>query len=214
MKEVAFTGKPPMLFFTSAKDPWCPQYAARTFTDAKFLECVAGYTPILIDADRKENAELKEKYVAVMVPTLVWLDFGGETVFVGAGDAPLDMARKLAEIAQDRAPEPRKPGEGQEKLAGLRDALRKAAKGKAIPAQVEAIAAVRAFGVGAAVQLEADALDRDLWKQGEERLAAAQKDLDQRRKSKAKSALEKIVKDYGEHPIGARATAMLAALSR
>ena len=36
MKEVAFTGKAPMFFFTSSKDPWCPKYAARTFTDAKF----------------------------------------------------------------------------------------------------------------------------------------------------------------------------------
>jgi len=213
MKEVAFTGKPPMFFFTSAKDPWCPKYAARTFTDATFLKLVSGYVPVLIDADLKENAKLKEQYAAVLVPAVVWADFDGDTVFTAVGDAPLAIAQQAAEIAKDRAPEPREPGEGREKLAELRDALHKAAKGKDIRAMVGAIDAVREFGAGAEVQLEADRIDIDLWEKGDRRIAEAQQHIDKRRKSRAKSLLEKIVKDYGTHPIGKRASAMLAALS-
>jgi len=213
MKEVAFTGKPPMFFFTSAKDPWCPKYAARTFTDEKFLKLVSGYTPVLIDADLKENAELKEQYTAVLLPAVVWADFDGETVFMAVGDAPLQMAQGAAEIAMDRAPEPREPGEGREKLTELRDAMRKAAKGKDIRAIVAAVSAVRDFGAGAEVQLEADRIDIDLWEKGSRRIAEAQQHIDKRRKSRAKPILEKIVKDYGDHPIGKRASAMLAALS-
>jgi len=214
MREVALTGKPPMFFFTSREDPWCPKYAARTFTDAKFLACVADYTPVLLDATLKENEKLKEKYAAVVIPAVVWADFDGETVFMAVGDAPLELARQAAEIAQDRAPEPRKPSEeDRRKLEELRDAMRKAAKGRAIRPLADAITAVRAFGAGAAVQLEADALDRDLWEKGGKLLADAQAHIDKRRTARAKPLLEKIVKDYGDHPIGARATAMLAALS-
>lgn len=213
MKEVAFTGKPPMFFFTSKKDPWCPKYAARTFNDAKFLERVAGYTPVLIDADRQENKKRKEKYAVVLVPALVWADFGGDTVFMAIGDAPLQMARQSADIAKARAPKSREPGEGRERLSTLRDAMRKAAQGKKIRPMVDAIAAVRGFGAGADVQLEADRIDRDLWAKGRQRIAEAQAHIDKRRKSRAKSVLKGIVKDYGEHPIGKRAAGMLAALS-
>lgn len=213
MKEVAFTGKAPMFFFTSSKDPWCPKYAARTFTDAKFLERVADYTPILIDADRKENRKLKEKYSVVLVPAVVWADFDGETVFMAIGDAPLQLARQSADIAKARAPQRREPGEGREKLDELRDAMRKAACGKAIRRIADAVTAVREFGAGAEVQLEADKIDIDLWRKGNKRIAEAQAHIEKRRKSRAKSVLKKIVKDYGEHPIGKRAAAMLASLS-
>jgi len=213
MKEVAFTGKAPMFFFTSSKDPWCPKYAARTFTDAKFLERVADYTPVLIDADRKESKKLKEKYAAALVPAVVWADFNGDTVFMAVGDAPLQMARMAADIAKDRAPERREPGEGREKLIELRDAMRKAARGKKIRPIVDAIAAMRKFGAGADVQLEADRIDIDLWEKGNKRIAQAQAHIEKRRKSRAKSVLKKVVKDYGEHPIGKRAAGMLASLS-
>jgi hypothetical protein len=213
MKEVAFTGKAPMFFFTSKKDPWCPKYAARTFTDAKFLERVADYTPVLIDADRKENQKLKEKYAAVLVPAVVWADFDGDSVFMAIGDAPLQMARQSADIAKARAPKRREPGEGRENLIELRDAMRQAARGKKVTPIVDAIAAVRKFGAGADVQLEADRIDIDLWEKGRERLAQAKAHIKKRRKSRAKSILKKIVKDYGEHPIGKRAAEVLASLS-
>ncbi|MHC4930704.1 MAG: hypothetical protein ACYTGV_00725 [Planctomycetota bacterium] len=213
MKEVAFTGKAPMFFFTSRKDPWCPKYAARTFTDAKFLELVADYTPVLIDADLEENKKLKEKHTVVLIPAVIWADFDGENVFMAVGDAPLQMARQSAEIAKERAPERRKPGEGGEKLIELREAMRKAAKAKKTRPLADAIVAVRKFGAGAAVQLEADRLDIGLWKKEGKRLAQAQAHIDKRRKSSAKSVLKKIVKDYGEHPIGKRAARMLASLS-
>jgi hypothetical protein len=213
MKEVAFTGKAPMFFFTSSKDPWCPKYAARTFTDAKFLENVADYTPVLIDADRKDSKKLKEKYAVALLPAVVWVNFDGESVFMAMGDAPLQMARQSADIAKARSPERREPGEGREKLIELRDAIRKAARGKQIRPIVDAIAALRKFGAGADVQLEADRIDIDLWEKGSKRIAQAQAHIAKRRKSRAKPVLEKIVKDYGEHPIGKRAAGMLASLS-
>ncbi|MHC4340477.1 MAG: hypothetical protein ACYSX0_09740 [Planctomycetota bacterium] len=213
MKEVTFTGKAPMFFFSSSKDPWCPKYAARTFTDARFLECISDYTPVLIDADRKENKKLKEEYGAVLVPAVFWADFDGDAVFMAMGDAPLQLARQAAEVAKERAPERREPGKGAEKLIELRDAMRKAVKGKKVRPIVDSIAAVRKFGAGAAVQLEADRIDIELWKKGNKRIAQAEAHIKKRRKSSAKSVLKKIVKDYGEHPIGKRATKLLASLS-
>jgi hypothetical protein len=211
-KEVAFTGRPGMLFFTSQKDPWCPKFAKRTFSDPKVIELVADYTPILIDADSDEGKKLKEAHAVVLLPGVVWLDFDGDSVFSALGDSPLDVFRQMVEVAKERAPKAREPGEGHDKLIELRDAMRKAAKGKKVPPILEAIAAVREFGVGAEVQLEADRIDADLTEKGDERIAKAKALIEKRRKSSAKSALKKVIADYGDHPVGKRAKELLATL--
>ncbi len=212
MKEVAFTGKAPMLFFTSKKDKWCPMFAKRTFSDQEVLKLIEDYTPILIDVDAEENKALKEEHMVMLVPGVVWLDFDGESVFSALGDAPLEIFSSMAEIAKARAPERHKPGEGHEELAKLAEALKEAVKGEKVTKILAAVAAAQEFGVGAAVQLEASRIDAKLTKQGMERITEAKALIEKRRKSRAKSILRKVVKEYGEHPVGKIATDLLASI--
>lgn len=214
MKEVAFTGKAPMFFFSSSKDKWCPLFAGRTFSDEKTLKMIEHYTPILIDADAKENAALEAKYTILVLPAVVWADFSGNTVFVSQGDVPLEMFRSLAEIAEDRAPERREPAEGLAALIKLRDEMLEVAESEDVQAILAAIAAIREVGLGAAIQRQADSVDAELTKNGEERIAKAKALIEKRRKSSAKRILRKVIEDYGEHPVGKRAAELLTSISK
>ncbi|MHC4861508.1 MAG: hypothetical protein ACYTDY_15610 [Planctomycetota bacterium] len=212
-KEVEFTGKAPMYFFSSKKGKVCQKFGARTFSDPKILKLVEDYTPILIDTDAEENKALKVDFAIVLLPAVAWSDFEGGSVFMALGDSPVDVFRTMAEIARDRAPKKRKPGEGQEELEKLTEAMQKAAKGRSVAKTLAAVAAVKEFGRGAAAQLEAWRIDAELTKKGEERLAKAKALLEKKKKSSAKKILKKLVADYGEHPVGKRAEKMLSSIS-
>jgi len=212
--EVKFTGKPAMLFFTSSTDKWCPQFAARTWKDKQVLSDIAGYTPVLIDADTAPK-DFKDKYCAVIVPAVVWLDFDEKQIFMLIGDADLEMFKiGGSDVAKDRCPEPRPPGEGYAALLELKKKLDDAAAAKDVKAQIASIAEIRKVGLGAAVQKAAAAADARLTKDGEAEIARAQGLAAAKKKPDAKKALEKLVADYGaEHPVGKKAQAALDELS-
>ena len=177
------------------------------------LKLVEDYTPVLIDADAEESKALKDDFAIVMVPAVAWSDFEGGSVFMVLGNCPLDGFRGMADIAKDSAPKKRKPGEGQEELERLTVAMQKAAQGRSVAKTLAAVAAVKEFGRGAAAQLEALRIDAELTKKGEERLAKAKAYIEKKKKSSAKKILEKLVADYGEHPVGKRAKEMLSSIS-
>jgi hypothetical protein len=211
--EVKFTGKPAMLFFTSSKDKWCPQFAARTWKDKQVLEDVAGYTPVLVDFDAAPQA-LKDEYAVAIVPAVVWIDHDEGNVFMAMGDAPLDIFRMTADIAKDRCPDAQPPAEGLAALLTLKKKLDDAATAKDVKAQLAAIAEIRKVGLGAAVQKAAAAADARLTKDGEAEIARAQGLAAAKKKPDAKKALEKLVADYGaEHPVGKKAQAALDELA-
>ncbi len=208
-EEVKFTGRPAMLFFTSAGDPWCPKYAARTWKDREVLENVAGYTPVLIDADAAPQA-LKDKYAVAMVPAVAWLDFDETPVFLAMGDASLDLVRIMFRAAKDRCPGARPPAEGFAALQALRKRLDEAARAKDVRAQLAAIAEIRKVGLGAEVQAAARAADARLTKDGEAEVARARGLLASKKKGDARKAAERLVADYGaEHPVAKAAQEIL-----
>jgi hypothetical protein len=212
--EVKFTGKPAMLFFTSSTDEWCPKYAARTWKDKGVLEDVAGYTPVLIDADTAPK-EFKDKYCAVIVPAVVWLDFDEKQIFMLIGDADLEMFKVGgSDVAKARCPEPRPPGEGFAALMDLKKKLDAAATAKDVKAQLAAIAEIKKVGLGAAVQKDAAAADARLTKDGETEIARARDLVAAKKKPDAKKALEKLVADYGaDHVVGKKAQEALDELT-
>jgi len=211
--EVKFTGKPAMLFFTSAKDEWCPKYAARTWRDKGVLEDVAGYTPVLIDTDAAPK-ELKDKYAVAMAPAVAWIDFDESIVFTGQGDMGVEMFRLASSIAKDRCPEAKPPAEGMAALIELKKKLDVAATAKDVKAQLAAVAEIRKVGLGAAVQKDAAAADARLTKEGEAEIARAKDLVAAKKKPDAKKALEKVVADYGaEHAVGKKAQEALDELA-
>jgi hypothetical protein len=208
-EEVKFTGRPAMLFFTSATDPWCPKYAARTWKDKEVLGNVAGYTPVLIDADAAPVA-LKDKYAIAILPAVIWLDFDEGQVFMAMGDAPLELVRVASGVAKERCPESRPPAEGIAALQALRKKLDDAAKAKDVKAQLASIAEIRKVGVGAEVQAAARAADARLTKDGEAEVTRAKDLLAAKKKADARKAAEKLVADYGaEHPVAKAAQELL-----
>lgn len=212
-EEVKFTGRPAMLFFTSSTDEWCPKFASRTWKDKEVLANVAGYTPVLIDADTAPKA-FREKYMAVIVPGVVWLDFDEEQVFVAIGDSPLDIFRVMTERAKDDCPEAKPPAEGMAALLELKKTLDATAAAKDVKAELAAIAGIRKVGLGAAVQKAAAVADAKLTKDGEAEIERANGLAAAKKKPDAKKALEKLVADYGaEHPVGKKAQAALDVLS-
>jgi hypothetical protein len=211
--EVKFTGKPAMLFFTSSTDEWCPKYAARTWKDKGVLEDVAGYTPVLIDADTAPK-EMKDKYAVAIVPGVVWIDFDESNVFTGMGDMDVEMFRLASGIAKDRCPAAKPPAEAFAALMELKKKLEAAATAKDVKAQLAAIADIRKVALGAAVQKDAATADARLTKDGEAEIARAKDLVAAKKKPDAKKALEKLVADYGaEHPVGKKAQAALDELS-
>ena len=211
--EVKFTGKPAMLFFTSSTDKWCPQFAARTWKDKQVLADVAGYTPVLIDADTASQ-EMKDEYNVVIVPGVVWTDFDEDQVFMVMGDAPLDMFRMGSDVAKERCPEAQPPAEGMAALLEQKQKLDAAAQANDVKAQLAAIAEIRKIGLGAAVQKAAAAADARLTKEGEAEIERANGLVAAKKKPDAKKALEKLVADYGaEHPVAKKAQEALDQLA-
>jgi len=211
--EVKFTGKPAMLFFTSSTDEWCPKYAARTWKDKGVLEDVAGYTPVLIDADTAPK-EMKDKYAVAIVPGVVWIDFDESNVFMVMGDADVEMFRLASGIAKDRCPAAKPPAEAFAALLEMKKKLEAAATAKDVKAQLAAIADIRKVALGAAVQKDAAAADARLTNDGDAEIARAKDLVAAKKKPDAKKALEKLVADYGaEHSVGKRAQAALDELS-
>ncbi len=211
--EVKFTGKPAMLFFTSSTDEWCPQFAARTWKDKEVLADVAGYTPVLIDVDAATN-EFREKYNAVIVPGVVWIDFDESQIFMAIGDSPLDLFRAMSGRAKNDCPEARPPSEGFAALLELKKKLDAAATAKDVKAQLAAIAEIRKVGLGAAVQRDAATADARLTKDGDAEIARAKDLAASKKKPDAKKALEKVLADYGaDHAVGKKAQAALDELS-
>jgi hypothetical protein len=211
--EVKFTGRPAMLFFTSSTDQWCPKFAARTWKDKQVLADVAGYTPVLVDADTAPK-ELKDKYMVAILPGVVWTDFDESVVFSVIGDADLEMFRMGSDVAKDRCPDAHPPAEGLAALLELKKKLDEAAAAKDVKAQIAAIAEIRKVGAGAAVQKAAAAADARLTKEGEAEVARANGLITAKKKADAKKALEKLVADYGaEHPVAKKALELLDQLA-
>jgi len=213
-EEVKFTGKPAMLFFTSATDKWCPQFAARTWKDKQVLSDIAGYTPVLIDADTAPK-EFKEKYVALMVPAVVWLDFDEKQVFMLIGDADIEMFKMGgSEVAKERCPEARPPAEAFTALLETRKKLDVAVAVKDVKAALAAIAEIRKVALGAAVQKAAAVADAKLTKDGEAEIERAKGLIAAKKKPDAKKALETLVADYGaDHPVAKTAQEVLDVLA-
>lgn len=212
-EEVKFTGRPAMLFFTSAKDQWCPKFAARTWRDKQVIADVAGYTPVLIDVDAATK-EFKDKYAVALVPGVVWIDFDEDNVFMVMGDAPIEMFQMGSDIAKDRCPDAQPPAEGFAALMETRKKLDAAAAAKDVKAQLAGIAEIRKVGLGAAVQKDAATADARLTKEGEAEITRARGLVTARKKPDAKKALEKVLADYGaDHPVGKSAQQALDELS-
>jgi hypothetical protein len=211
--EVKFTGKPAMLFFSSSTDEWCPKFAARTWKDKQVLADVAGYTPVLIDADTAPK-EMKDKYAVAIVPGVVWTDFEEKNVFMVMGDAPIDMFRMGADVAKERCPDARPPAEGYAALLDQKKKLDDAGAAKDVKAQIAAIVEIRKVGLGAAVQKAAADADLRLTKDGEAEIERANQLVAAKKKPEAKKALEKLVADYGpDHPVARKAQEALDVLS-
>jgi hypothetical protein len=211
--EVKFTGKPAMLFFTSATDKWCPQFAARTWKDKQVLEDVAGYTPVLIDADTAPK-EMKDKYAVAMAPGVVWIDFDEDNVFMVMGDAPLDMFKLGSDIAKARCPEARPPAEGMAALLEMKKKLDGAIAAKDVKGQLAAIADIRKVALGAAVQKAAADADARLTKDGLAEIVRAGELVVAKKKGDGRKALEKVLADYGaDHAVGKKAQEALDLLS-
>jgi hypothetical protein len=213
-EEVKFTGRPAMLFFTSATDKWCPQFAARTWKDKQVLSDIAGYTPVLIDADTAPK-EFKTKYAAVIVPAVAWLDFDESLVFTAVGDMDVDMFKMGGSgIAKDRCPDARPPAEGFTALQETGKKLDAAVAAKDVKAALAAIAEIRKVGLGAAVQKAAATADAKLTKDGEAEIERANGLIAAKKKPDAKKVLEKLVADYGaDHPVAKKAQEALDVLA-
>ena len=212
-EEVKFTGKPAMLFFTSATDAACPVFAARTWKDKVSLENVAGYTPVLVDFDFAPPTLLATLKVE-FVPSVLWLDFDEKTLYGCNGDAPLDEFRKLTVTAKARCPAARPPTAGFTALMDWKKKLDDGATAKDVKAQLAAIAAIRKIGRGEAVQRATVAADARLTKEGEAELERVNGLITAKKKPEAKKALEKLVADYGaDHAVGKKAQEALDLLT-
>jgi hypothetical protein len=206
-EEVKFTGRPAMLFFTSATDPWCPKFAARTWKDKQVLADVAGYTPVLVDADTAPK-ELKEKYLVVVLPAVVWLDFEETSISAVAGDTDLPTFKVGgSEVAKGRCPEPRAPAEG---YAALLDLKKKLDEAKDVKSRLAVIADIRKVGLGAAVQAAAKAADTRITEDGDSDVGKAKGLLAAKKKPEAKKVLEKVLAEYpADHPVAKAAQELL-----
>ena len=213
-EEVKFTGKPAMLFFTSATDKWCPKFAERTWKDKQVLSDIAGYTPVLIDADTAPK-EFKDRYCAVMVPAVVWLDFDEKQIFMLIGDADLEMFKiGGSDVAKARCPDARPPAEGFAALMESKKKLDAALTAKDVKGALATIAEIRKVGLGAAVQKAAAAADAKLTKDGEAEIERANGLIAAKKKPDAKKALDKLVADYGaDHPVAKKAQEILDVLA-
>jgi hypothetical protein len=200
-EESRLTGLPMMLFLTSATDPACPKFGARTWWDPEVKQKVAGWTPVLLDFDTAD-ADLKKKYRVEYVPSVVWLNHEEKWLYACYGDAPLDIFRKEAEVARGRCPAPKEPSETWKALLALRQQLADGATAKDVKAQFAAIAEIRKAKQGEAIQAEARAAEERLTTEG---LAAVgqcaavfeDKKATSGKRAEAKKALEKLVEDYG-----------------
>ena len=211
-EESKFMGKPMMLFFVSASDRGCADFASAAWSDKTVKEKLAGYTPVVVDWDAAPD-ELKKKYFADIVPSVIWLDFDEKAVWNMVGAADMPKLRELVVTAEKRC-KTRPPAEGYAALLESKKKLDEAAAAKDVAAQLAAIAEIRKVRLGAAVQAEAAAADARLSKEGEDALAAAQALVTAKKKADAKKALEKALADYGaEHAIGKKAKEMLDELA-
>ena len=212
-EEVKLTGRPAMLFFTSASDKWCPQFAARTWTDKEVLKNVEGYTPVLIDVEATPK-EFLEAHLAVIVPGVQWIDFDEKHIFMAMGDSPLDIFKLAAERARNDCPAARPPAEGLAPLLELGKKLAESLKAKDVKGTLATIAEIRKVGHGGSVQKAARAADAQLTKDGEAEITRAKGLIAAKKKPDAKKALEKLVADYGaEHPVAKAAQALLTEMA-
>ena len=209
MEEAWAAGRPAMLFFTSATDPWCPKFAARTWNDKEVLRKVEAYLPVLVDGDREP--ELRKKYEVLLLPAVVWVDADGQRVFIVSGDAPLELFRTVVETAQARAPET-KPSPDYAAVTKAAEAMRAAMKSGDVRAALRAIHEIDEVKRPRAIVAEAAALERDLAKRGGEELAKAKELIEQGKREEAKSALRKLKETFGDHPVGREAWTLLRRL--
>lgn len=209
LEEVKFTGRPPMYFFTSSTDKWCPAFAARTWNDAETLAAVAGYSPVLIDADVEKD--LVEKLSVALVPSVVWADFDDDVVFIAMGDSPIDLLRIAAATGKDRCPDAHPASEGYAALQQQAGRLRTALAANDTKSAVSLVLAIRKVGLGADVQAEARRADARLSAEGEALLEKAKQHVAAKRKAEARKVLEQVVADFpADHPVGRRASEALA----
>ncbi len=202
-------GKPAMLFITSQKDHWCPIFAARTWKDKEVLEKVKAYLPVLVDADAEP--EVAKKYMALILPSVIWVTAEGHQIFAAVGDAPIELFRTLADTARERTPaEPPASYVASKKAA---DALHAAIKAGDTKATLRAIREVEDVGRPKALVEEARKTQAAIDRRGADELAKAKALLESGKTPEAKEALEKIRQTYGDHAVGREAKDILRKLA-
>jgi len=160
MKEAKFTGRPPMFFSVSFNDAAGRKFAQQSFTLKLAGKLLDHYTPILLDVDVDQR--VTKKYpVLIASPSIAWIDFDGESIFMYSGTIPPDMWKILVKVPLDRAPDHPVPAE-YAALLKLRDTLRTALKANDQNGAQRAIAAIEQVGLGVRVQAEAAAATQKL----------------------------------------------------
>lgn len=208
MKEAKFTGRPPMFVVTRASSARGAALGVTAWKDGIVLKNVASYTPVLIDMD--VEAEAVAKFPTVADPAVLWVDLGGELIFMAQGSSPLDLFRISTGIARDRCPDVA-PSPEYLALAKERDAMRAALEAGDVRTAVAKLLAIRRVGLGAYIQQEADRTDEDLTARGRKRLLIARALRKRGKEDAARAQIEAVAKDYAGHPVGKEAAELLDA---
>lgn len=217
MKEARFTGRAPMFFVTSCSSAAGRVLGKIAFSDEKICKLLAGYTPILIDAETEEAfMKSRGKGNLLMDPTLIWEDLDGDTVFTMVGGLPdvfgvdlSEIAVTMFEIPARRTPTPQ-PGEAYQELVQLLDQLRAAQKGEDRKAAVRTILAIQGVGLGRAIQEEAAAAEQELTTYADGQLDQAATLLgDKKTRAQGRTLLEALAAVFAGHPLAKRVQELL-----
>ena len=166
---------------------------------------------MLVDC-AEDEATFKRYAAKGALPVVVWLDHEGATLLTLQGDVPIEVARDMAEIARKKAPKA-KPSPEYVELRKTVAALQEAAAAGEVRRAVGLLAEVRGVGLGVALQREAQQVDAELTKQGEAAIEQAKDLVVKHRPFDARKIYEALVADFGDHPIGRKAQALLDELT-
>jgi hypothetical protein len=202
-------GRPAMLFFTSAKDEWCPLFGQRTWKDAEVEKRVDRYLPVLVDAVAEK--EVVKRYEVLVLPAVVWVDYDGNSLFMSQGDADLELFREAASVAQARAPQVKVPAD-VEILARVRADLAKHGAAGNVRKALDAATALKAMKRPRAAREEGEKASADLLAKGQARLDAARKDAQDGKADEARAAFTSLASDYRGYDLGRQAAAALEAM--
>lgn len=204
LKEVEFTGKPPMFFFCAT---WCAQsklMAAGAFKNADVVKALAGVTPVIVDGDTDVVA--KRRYtVGKKYPVTIFASATGEAV--GPQIFDLTAPDKFLDLAQQRVKQAKAGKPTKECLAqtAAKSELDAALPKNQVAAALAAIAKIEKINHPGSALDAAAAAKKQLLEDGKKRLDAAKVAAKGDGKDAALKELKKIAAEYKDADVGTEA---------